>query len=59
MIDQFLKKIFGSRNDRLVKSYGQRVAAINALEASMQSLSDEQLRAKTQEFKQRAATQRR
>ena len=55
MIDQFLKKIFGSRNDRLVKSYGQRVAAINALEASMQSLSDEQLRAKTQEFKQRVA----
>ncbi len=55
MIDQFLKKIFGSRNDRLVKSYGQRVAAINALEAGMQSLSDEQLRAKTQEFKQRVA----
>ena len=55
MIDQFLKKIFGSRNDRLVKAYGQRVAAINALEASMQSLSDEQLRAKTQEFKQRVA----
>ncbi len=55
MIDQLLKKIFGSRNDRLVKSYGQRVAAINALEPSIQSLSDEQLRAKTQEFKQRVA----
>ena len=53
MIDHFLKKIFGSRNDRLVKSYGQRVAAINQLEAGVASLSDEQLRARTAEFRQR------
>jgi preprotein translocase subunit SecA len=55
MIDQFLKKIFGSRNDRLVKQYGQRVAAINAFEAGLASLSDEALKAKTQAFKDRLA----
>ena len=55
MIDQFLKKIFGSRNDRLVKQYGQRVAAINALEAGLASLTDEALKAKTQAFKDRLA----
>lgn len=55
MFDQFLKKLFGSRNDRLVKSYAQRVAAINALEPSVSALTDEQLRAKTAEFKSRIA----
>ncbi len=55
MISGLLKKIFGSRNDRLIKQYGQTVARINALEAGLQSLGDEQLRAKTDEFKQRAA----
>jgi len=55
MIDNFLKKIFGSRNDRLVKSYGQRVAAINALESSIGALSDDALQAKTAEFRQRHA----
>ncbi len=55
MIDNLLKKVFGSRNDRLVKAYGQRVAAINGLEPQMQALSDEALRAKTQEFKSRLA----
>jgi preprotein translocase subunit SecA len=53
MIDHFLKKIFGSRNDRLVKSYGQRVGAINSLEAGIAALTDDQLRAKTVEFRQR------
>ncbi len=48
-----LKKIFGSRNERLLKQYGKTVAIINGLEASTQSLSDEQLAAKTTEFKQR------
>ncbi len=48
MIDNLLKKVFGSRNDRLVKAYGQRVAAINALEPQIQALSDEALCAKTQ-----------
>ncbi|MBU3725305.1 MAG: preprotein translocase subunit SecA [Burkholderiaceae bacterium] len=55
MIDNLLKKIFGSRNDRLVKTYGQRVAAINALEPAIQALSDEGLRAKTAEFRQRVS----
>ncbi len=53
MITTLFKKIFGSRNDRLVKQYMQQVQRINALEPEMQTLSDEQLRAKTEEFKQR------
>ncbi|MFN3630731.1 MAG: preprotein translocase subunit SecA, partial [Casimicrobiaceae bacterium] len=55
MLDHFLKKIFGSRNDRLLKAYRARVAQINALEPAMQSLSDEALKAKTAEFKARLA----
>jgi preprotein translocase subunit SecA len=55
MIDQFLKKLFGSRNDRLVKTYAQRVAAINALEPGISALTDDQLKAKTAEFKSRIA----
>lgn len=47
------KKLFGSRNDRLVKQYAQKVAQINALEPAMQALSDEALTAKTAEFKTR------
>ncbi len=53
MITTLFKKIFGSRNDRLVKQYMQQVQRINALEPDMQALSDEQLREKTQQFKQR------
>jgi preprotein translocase subunit SecA len=53
MIAKLFKKIFGSRNDRLVKQYMQQVQRINALEPAMQALTDEQLRAKTDEFKQR------
>jgi preprotein translocase subunit SecA len=55
MISGLLRKIFGSRNDRLVRRYSQRVRAINALEPEMASLSDEQLRGKTAEFRQRVA----
>ncbi len=55
MISGLLKKIFGSRNDRLIKQYSQTVKRINALEPQMQGLSDEQLRAKTEEFRQRHA----
>lgn len=55
MISTLFKKIFGSRNDRLVKQYAQKVQSINALEPAMQALSDEALRAKTEEFKQRYA----
>ena len=51
MISRFLKKIFGSRNDRLIKQYSQTVRRINALEPAMQALSDEALRAKTDEFR--------
>ncbi|MCS6811287.1 MAG: preprotein translocase subunit SecA [Tepidimonas sp.] len=50
-----LTKIFGSRNDRLLKSYRRIVERINALEAPLQLLTDEQLQAKTAEFKQRLA----
>ena len=53
MISTLFKKIFGSRNERLVKQYAQKVAKINALEPKIQALSDEALRAKTAEFKQR------
>ncbi len=53
MISKLLKSVFGSRNDRLLKQYRQTVARINALESSMQALSDEALQAKTVEFKQR------
>jgi preprotein translocase subunit SecA len=51
----FLTKIFGSRNDRLLKTYRKTVERINALEAGLESLSDDDLRAKTQSFRDRAA----
>jgi len=53
MITGFLKKIFGSRNDRLIKQYFQTVARINSLEAAISPLSDDALRAKTEEFRGR------
>ncbi len=55
MITKYLTKIFGSRNQRLLKTYGRNVERINALEASISALSDVALRAKTDEFKQRFA----
>ena len=55
MIDKFLKTIFGSRNDRLLKAYRAQVVKINALEPGLKALSDDQLRGKTAEFKQRVA----
>ena len=51
----FLTKIFGSRNQRLLKQYQQTVRAINALEPAMEKLSDAELQAKTPEFKARLA----
>lgn len=48
-----LKKIFGSRNDRILKQYRKLVAQINALEPAVQALSDTDLAAKTAEFRQR------
>ncbi|GAB7538485.1 preprotein translocase subunit SecA [Burkholderia sp. 22PA0099] len=55
MTTGFLQKIFGSRNQRLVKQYQKTVAAINALEAQVEKLTDDQLRGKTDEFRQRVA----
>ncbi len=53
MLSTLFRKFLGSRNDRLIKQYSQKVKEINALEPVMQALSDEALRAKTEEFKQR------
>ena len=55
MATNFLTKIFGSRNDRLLKKYRHTVTKINALEAGYEKLSDEALRGKTEEFKDRLA----
>ncbi len=53
MITKFLTTIFGSRNQRLLKTYGRNVERINALEPSIKALSDDALRAKTDEFRKR------
>ena len=55
MLTKIAKKIFGSRNDRLLKHYRKIVSKINSLESEIKALSDEQLQAKTAEFKQRLA----
>ena len=55
MITDTLKKLFGSRNERLLKTYRKTVNQINALEPTIQALSDDALRAKTTEFKDRLA----
>ena len=55
MATTFLTKIFGSRNDRLLKTYRKTVLQITALEPQYEKLSDDQLRAKTEEFKTRIA----
>jgi preprotein translocase subunit SecA len=55
MIQRALKAIFGSRNDRLLKQYSRTVRAISALEPAVSALTDEQLAAKTLEFKDRVA----
>ena len=53
MFAPLMKKLFGSKNDREVKRMLKAVQAVNALEEQMLSLSDEQLRSKTEEFKAR------
>ena len=55
MFASIARAIFGSSNDRSLKAYQRRVPAINALEPAMQALSDEALRAKTAEFRERLA----
>jgi preprotein translocase subunit SecA len=55
MISKVLKSVFGSRNDRLLKQYRATVQTINKLEADIARLSDEELRQKTDSFRQRFA----
>ena len=53
MINQLLGKVFGTKNERVIKSLMPKVQAINALEPEIQKLSDDELRAKTDEFRLR------
>jgi preprotein translocase subunit SecA len=55
MINKLLTRVFGSRNDRLLRQLDRLVTKINALEEEMKQLSDEALKAKTPEFQQRIA----
>jgi preprotein translocase subunit SecA len=55
MIGAIARKLFGSSNERRIKSYLPRVAEINALESELEPLSDEELRARTEMFKQQVA----
>ena len=55
MANNFLTKIFGSRNDRLLKQFRKSVVAINALESQFEALDDAALKAKTDEFRNRVA----
>ncbi|HVF63757.1 MAG TPA: preprotein translocase subunit SecA [Casimicrobiaceae bacterium] len=55
MISNILTRIFGSRNERLLKTYGSQVRAINALEAQVSALPDSALRARTDELKAKVA----
>ena len=55
-VSKAFTKVFGSRNDRLIKSYRNRVEGINALESQVRQLTDAQLRSKTEEFRNRIAT---
>ncbi len=53
MLGSITKKIFGSRNDRLIRQYNKTVEKVNALEPEMEKLSDAELQAKTAEFRSR------
>ncbi|MCU0925375.1 MAG: preprotein translocase subunit SecA [Hydrogenophaga sp.] len=55
MATNFLTKLFGSRNDRLLKTYRKTVERINGLEAQFEKLTDDEIRAQTETFKQRIA----
>jgi preprotein translocase subunit SecA len=55
MLGSLARSLFGTANDRIVKGFDKPVAKINALEPALETLSDEQLRAKTQEFRERLA----
>ncbi|PWB57982.1 MAG: preprotein translocase subunit SecA, partial [Bradyrhizobiaceae bacterium] len=55
MFGALARKLFGSANDRRVKGYRPRVEAINALEKELEALSDDALRARTDEFRRQVA----
>ncbi len=55
MFGSVLTKVFGSRNQRLVKQMGKTVSQINALEADFEALSDDAIKAKTEELKKRVS----
>ncbi len=53
MINQLLGKVFGTKNERVIKALMPKVQAINALEPQIRKMTDDELRAKTEEFRQR------
>ena len=55
MFDGFLRKLFGSSNERRIKGYRPRVDEINALEKELEKLTDDALRARTDEFRKQLA----
>ena len=55
MLNSLLTRIFGSRNDRLLRQFQKNVAAINALEPELERLNDAALKRKTEEFRERVA----
>ena len=55
MFDGILTKVFGSRNERLIKAYRRRCVEINRLEPAMKALTDAELQGKTQELRERLA----
>jgi len=55
MFGALARRLFGSANDRYVRSLGPMVSAINELEAELEKMSDDELRARTERFKQQLA----
>ena len=53
MISELVKKVFGTRNDRILRELSKKVSKINALEVTFEALSDQELKCKTDEFRQR------
>ncbi len=56
--DSVMKRVFGSTNDRRIKGYKPKIAEVNAFEPEFEALTDEQLRAKTDEFRAELAAGR-
>ena len=53
IIDNVLSKVVGSRHDRVIKKFTKLVAQVNSFEKDMQALGDDELKAKTQQFRER------